>query len=196
MGPVTRYLGPWVPEAQLWQDPVPAVDHELVERRGRRGAQGEGPRLRPVGLAAGHDGVGVGRVASAAPTSAAGPTARGIRLEPQRDWAVNDPAELATVLQTLEGIQQEFNAAQSGGEDLARRPDRARRLRGGREGGEGRRPRRHRAVRAGSHRRVAGADRRRVVRGARAAGRRLPQLPAARARSCRRRRCCSTGRTC
>ena len=117
-----------------------------------------------------------------------------IRLEPQRGWAVNDPAELATVLQTLEGIQQEFNGVRL--EDLAGRPDRAGRRRGGREGGEGRRSRRHGAVRAGSHRRVAGADRRRDVRGARAAGRRLPQLPARRARSCRRRRCCWTAPTC
>ena len=109
------------------------------------------------------------RRASAAPTSAAARTARASGSRRRRTGTSTSPAELAKVLPKLEQIQQEFNDAQSGGkQDLARRPDRARRLRRGREGGEGRRARRHRAVRAGPHRRDAGADRRRVVRRARA----------------------------
>ena len=81
-------------------------------------------------------------------------------------------------------------------EGLARRPDRPGRVRGRRAGGEERRPRRHGPVRAGAHRRLAGADRRGVVRRARTDRRRVPQLPPGRERSCRRRRCCSTGPTC
>ena len=104
-----------------------------------------------------------------------------IRLAPQKDWEVNEPAELAKVLQTLEQIQQDFNGSQSGGnEGLARRPDRPGRVRGRRAGGEERRARRHGSVRAGAHRRLAGADRRGVVRRARADRRRVPQLPPSR----------------
>ena len=91
------------------------------------------------------------------------------------------------------GLQRRADRREAG---LARRPDRARRLRGGRAGGEGRRPRRHRPVHAGAHRRLPGADRRRVVRGARADRRRVPQLPPDRRQACRPRRCCSTGPTC
>jgi catalase-peroxidase len=114
MGPVSRYLGPWVPEPQLWQDPVPAVDHPLV-------GEAEISALKSTLLASGLSGAQLVRTAWAAAASFRGTDKRGgangarIRLEPQRNWAVNDPAELATVLSTLEGIQQEFNAAQSGG---------------------------------------------------------------------------------
>ena len=169
MGPVSRYLGPWVPEPQLWQDPVPAVDHDLDRRRRRRRAQGARSSTR------GCRSRSWSRTAWASAASFRGTDKRGgangarIRLAPQKDWEVNDPAELATVLPTLEGIQQEFNGAQSGGTkvslaDLIVLGG----VRGGREGGEGRRPRRHGPVRAGPHRRLAGADRRRLVRGARA----------------------------
>jgi catalase-peroxidase len=114
MGPASRYLGPWVPEPQLWQDPVPAVDHDLI------GAD-DVAALKAKVLASG---LSVSQLVSTAWASAAsfrGTDKRGgangarIRLAPQKDWEVNSPAELATVLSTLEGIQQEFNGSQSGG---------------------------------------------------------------------------------
>jgi catalase-peroxidase len=114
MGPVSRYLGPWVPEPQLWQDPVPEVDHELIGDR-------DIAALKDKILASG---LSIPQLVSTAWASAAsfrGTDKRGgangarIRLEPQKDWEVNNPAELAKVLQTLEGIQQDFNSSQSGG---------------------------------------------------------------------------------
>jgi catalase-peroxidase len=115
MGPITRYLGPEVPAEQLiWQDPVPAVDHDLI------GAH-DIAALKDAVLASG---LSISELVTTAWASAAtfrGTDKRGgangarIRLEPQNGWAVNDPAQLARVLGTLEGIQQEFNAAQSGG---------------------------------------------------------------------------------
>jgi catalase-peroxidase len=113
MGPVSRYLGPWVPEPQLWQDPVPAVDHELV-------GDAEIAALKSKLL---ESGLSVSQLASTAWASAAtfrGTDKRGgangarIRLAPQRDWEVNNPGELAKVLQTLEQVQQDFNAQSSG----------------------------------------------------------------------------------
>ena len=114
MGPVSRYLGPWVPEPQLWQDPVPEVDHELI-------GQQDIAALKDKILASG---LSVSQLVSTAWASAAsfrGTDKRGgangarIRLAPQRDWEANEPAELATVLQSLENIQHDFNGAQSGG---------------------------------------------------------------------------------
>jgi catalase-peroxidase len=113
MGPISRYLGPWVPEPQLWQDPVPAVDHELIE-------DAEVAELKEKVLASG---LPVSQLVSTAWASAAtfrGTDKRGgangarIRLAPQKDWEVNDPAELSGTLQTLEQVQQDFNSAQSG----------------------------------------------------------------------------------
>ncbi len=113
MGPLSRYLGPWVPEAQLWQDPVPPVDHALV------GAQ-EIAALKRAVLASG---LSLQRLVATAWSSAStfrGTDKRGgangarIRLAPQRDWAVNEPAELGAALQALERVQQDFNTAQSG----------------------------------------------------------------------------------
>jgi catalase-peroxidase len=118
MGPVSRFLGPWVPEPQLWQDPVPAVDHELVADEDVAELKG---RLLESGLS-------ISQLVSTAWASAAsfrGTDKRGgangarIRLEPQRNWQPNDPAELTTVLQTLEQIQKDFNASQSGGKKVS-----------------------------------------------------------------------------
>src|SRR5207249_1819296 len=114
MGPISRYLGPLVPkEPLLWQDPVPAVDHELIGER-------EIAALKAKILACG---LSISQLASTAWASAAtfrGSDKRGvangarIRLAPQKDWEVNQPAQLGKVLQTLEGIQKEFDASQSG----------------------------------------------------------------------------------
>ncbi|HLF76898.1 MAG TPA: catalase/peroxidase HPI, partial [Dehalococcoidia bacterium] len=113
MGPVTRYLGPWVPEAQPWQDPVPAVDHELIGEQDIAALKG---KILASGLS-------ISQLVSTAWASAAsfrGTDKRGgangarIRLAPQKDWAVNNPAELGQVLRTLEQIQTEFNSSQSG----------------------------------------------------------------------------------
>jgi catalase-peroxidase len=118
MGPVSRYLGPWVPEPQLWQDPVPAVDHELI-------GDADIAALKDTVLAAG---LSVSRLVSTAWASAAsfrGTDKRGgangarIRLEPQRDWEVNEPAELGKALQILERIQQDFNGTQSNGKKVS-----------------------------------------------------------------------------
>ena len=110
MGPLSRYLGPWVPEPQLWQDPVPAADHQTI------GADDVATLKRKLL----ESGLSVSQLVSTAWASAAsfrGTDKRGgangarLRLAPQKDWAVNDPSELAKVLQTLEGIQQDFNAS-------------------------------------------------------------------------------------
>ncbi|MDT4894624.1 MAG: catalase-peroxidase [Pseudonocardiales bacterium] len=114
MGPRSRYLGPWIPEPQLWQDPVPDVDHDLV-------SDADVAALKAKLL---DSGLSISQLVTTAWASAAsfrGTDKRGgangarIRLAPQKDWTVNSPAELATVLQTLERVQQEFNSAQSGG---------------------------------------------------------------------------------
>jgi catalase-peroxidase len=119
MGPIERYLGPEVPaEPQIWQDPVPAVDHELI------GAE-DVAALKATILASG---LSVAQLVSTAWASAStfrGTDKRGgangarIRLAPQKDWEANDPAALAAVLQTLEKIQQDFNATQSGGKRVS-----------------------------------------------------------------------------
>jgi catalase-peroxidase len=118
MGPGSRYLGPWVPEPQLWQDPVPDVDHELIGELDIAALKG---KVLASGLS-------ISQLVSTAWASAAsfrGTDKRGgangarIRLAPQKDWEVNDPAELAKVLQTLEQIQQEFNSTQSGGKKVS-----------------------------------------------------------------------------
>jgi catalase-peroxidase len=114
MGPISRYLGPWVPEAQLWQDPVPAVDHKLI---------GE-PEIAILKNKILNSGLSVSQLVSTAWASAStfrGSDKRGgangarIRLAPQKDWEVNNPAELAKVIATLETIQKEFNSSQKSG---------------------------------------------------------------------------------
>ena len=187
MGPLTRYLGPLVPaEPQLWQDPVPEVTHELIGTQDIATLKERNPlRLGALRLAARLDRVGLGGALPQRHRQARrGKRRARIRLAPQRDWVVNDPAELATVLQTLEGIKQDFDASQTGEEaGLARRPDRARRLRGRRAGREERGARGPGSLHAGTHGCLAGADRRRGLRGARADRRRLPQPRRAGARA-------------
>ena len=119
MGPMTRYLGPLVPdEALIWQDPVPAVDHELINDR-------DIEALKAKVLASG---LSISQLVTTAWASAAtfrGSDKRGgangarIRLEPQKNWEVNQPVELAKVLSTLEGMQQEFNRSQSGAKKVS-----------------------------------------------------------------------------
>jgi len=116
MGPRARYLGPWVPEPQLWQDPIPPVDHELVGDR-------EVAALKRKIL---DSGLSIPELVSTAWNAAAsfrGTDKRGgangarIRLAPQKDWESNEPARLARVLKTLEQIQQDFN--KSGGKKVS-----------------------------------------------------------------------------
>jgi catalase-peroxidase len=119
MGPIQRYLGPLVPkETLIWQDPIPAVNHPLIGEQ-------EISALKAKILAAG---LSVSQLVSAAWASAStfrGSDKRGgangarIRLAPQKDWEINQPAQLKTVLQKLEAIQKEFNAAQSGGKKVS-----------------------------------------------------------------------------
>ncbi len=119
MGPVARYLGPLVPqETLLWQDPIPAVTHEAVDAVDIAALKGQ---ILASGLS-------VSQLVSTAWASAStfrGSDKRGgangarIRLEPQRGWEVNDPDELSTVLRTLEGIQEAFNASQTGGKKVS-----------------------------------------------------------------------------
>jgi catalase-peroxidase len=114
MGPVSRLLGPLVPSPQLWQDPVPAVDHQLI------GDQ-DVADLKAKILASGLTTSQLVSTAWAAASSFRGSDKRGgangarIRLAPQKDWEVNQPADLKKVLQTLEKVQKDFNAAQPGG---------------------------------------------------------------------------------
>jgi len=119
MGPIARYLGPLVPREQLiWQDPLPAVDHALI-------GEEDVAALKAKILASG---LSIPQLVTTAWASAAtfrGSDKRGgangarIRLEPQKDWEVNQPAELAKVLKKLEAIEKDFNAAQSGGKKVS-----------------------------------------------------------------------------
>jgi catalase-peroxidase len=119
MGPIVRYLGPEVPtETLLWQDPLPAVPHELIDAEDIASLKGQ---ILAAGLP-------VSQLVSTAWASASsfrGSDKRGgangarIRLEPESGWEVNDPDQLATLLRTLEGIQEAFNAAQTGGKQVS-----------------------------------------------------------------------------
>src|SRR5205085_9229258 len=114
MGPIARYLGPLVPKEQLpWQDPIPALDHRLIDEQ----------EIAPLKATILASGLSVSELVSTAWASAStfrGSDKRGgangarIRLAPQRAWDANQPAQLAKVLQTLEPVQREFNASQSG----------------------------------------------------------------------------------
>jgi catalase-peroxidase len=118
MGPLSRYLGPWVPEPQLWQDPIPPVDHDLLSAEDIVGLKG---KILASGLC-------ISRLVSTAWAAAAsfrGTDKRGgangarLRLSPQRQWEVNEPAELGKALRVLEQIQQDFNRSQSGGKRVS-----------------------------------------------------------------------------
>ncbi|GAA3045775.1 catalase/peroxidase HPI [Pseudonocardia yunnanensis] len=119
MGPIQRYLGPLVPQERLiWQDPIPAVDHELV---GDEDIAALKTQILDSGLT-------VPQLVSTAWASAStfrisdkrgGANGARIRLEPQRGWQVNDPDELAQVLRTLEGIQESFGSSQTGGKKIS-----------------------------------------------------------------------------
>ncbi len=118
MGPVSRCLGPWVPDAQLWQDPVPLVDHELVDDQ-------DVASLKEKLL---RSGLSISQLVTTAWASAAsfrGTDKRGgangarIRLAPQKDWEANQPEELAKVLRVLEEIQSEFNESQPDGKKIS-----------------------------------------------------------------------------
>ncbi|MEM9414591.1 MAG: catalase/peroxidase HPI [Planctomycetota bacterium] len=118
MGPHSRGLGKWVPEPQRWQDPVPAVDHELID-------DADAATLKKSLLDSGLSVSQLVATAWAAAASFRGTDKRGgangarLRLSPQKDWAVNDPEALAKVLPVLEKVQADFNAAQSGGKQVS-----------------------------------------------------------------------------
>jgi len=118
MGPVTRLVGPEVPPAQLWQDPIPAVDHPLID-------SGDVTALKAKILASGPSVADLVKTAWASASTFRGSDKRGganggrIRLAPQKDWAVNEPAKLARVLDALERVQREFNAAQTDGTEVS-----------------------------------------------------------------------------
>ncbi|QGG94245.1 catalase/peroxidase HPI [Actinomarinicola tropica] len=119
MGPIERYLGPWVPEEpQIWQDPVPPVDHELVD-------DADVAQLKQTLL---DSGLTTDQLVATAWSAAAsyrdtdkrgGANGARIRFSPQKDWESNEPEQLASVLSTLERVQQDFNGAQSGGKKVS-----------------------------------------------------------------------------
>ena len=120
MGPVSRFLGPFVPEPQLWQDPVPEVDHELIDKKDITALK-RTLLMKKTGLS-------ISQLVFAAWASASsyrdtdkrgGANGARIRLAPQKDWEANDPAELGKVLQALEKVQQDFNSSQSGGKKVS-----------------------------------------------------------------------------
>nr|WP_090275222.1 catalase/peroxidase HPI [Mycolicibacterium komanii]CRL68177.1 catalase/peroxidase HPI [Mycolicibacterium komanii] len=118
MGPVSRYLGPWIPEEEIWQDPVPAVDHELVD-------EADIAQLKSMLLDSGLSVQQLIKTAWSSASSFRGTDKRGgangarIRLEPQKNWEANEPTELAQVLPVLERIQQEFNSSATGGKKVS-----------------------------------------------------------------------------
>jgi len=119
MGPVGPHLlGPWVPAPQLWQDPIPAVDHELIDDEAIASLKAQ---LLDSGLS-------VSQLAGTAWAAAStfrktdkrgGANGARIRLEPQRGWEVNEPGQLETALQAIEAVQQQFNSAQNGGKKVS-----------------------------------------------------------------------------
>jgi len=118
MGPVSRFLGPWVPEPQIWQDPVPTVDHALVDASDIATLKG---RILESGMSI-SDLVGAAWAAASSYRNTdhrGGANGARIRLSPQKDWAANNPAPLATVLSALEQVQQDFNGSATGGKKVS-----------------------------------------------------------------------------
>jgi catalase-peroxidase len=118
MGPVSRFLGPWIPEVQLWQDPVPAVDHPLVDAK-------DVAALKKKALESGLSVPQLVKTAWSAAGSYRNTDKRGganggrVRLEPQKNWEANEPSELSKALAALEKIQHEFNDSASGGKKIS-----------------------------------------------------------------------------
>jgi catalase-peroxidase len=118
MGPVSRFLGPWIPEVQLWQDPVPAVDHPLVDDK-------DVAALKKKALDSGLSVPQLVKTAWSAAASYRNTDKRGganggrLRLEPQKNWEANEPSELSKTLAALEKIQHEFNDSASGGKKIS-----------------------------------------------------------------------------
>src|SRR6185312_15522046 len=119
MGPIARYLGPLVPkETLIWQDPIPAVDHELI-------GEADIAALKQKILGSGLTVTQLVSTAWASASTFRGSDKRGgangarIRLAPQKNWAVNQPQQLAAVLQKLEAIQKEFNGSAAGGKKVS-----------------------------------------------------------------------------
>ena len=168
MGPIVRYLGPLVPKEELpWQDPIPAIDHELIGAAGHCSAEGENPRRWHCHFPAGLDGLGVGldvprlRQARRSQWRAHSPrAAKGLGHQP----AIRAGEGSAETRSDPEGVQRFAIRRQEG---LACGPDRSRRQRRDRESRQGRRPRREGAVHAGPHGRVAATDRRQLLCAAR-----------------------------
>ena len=197
MGPRARYLGPEVPAEELiWQDPIPAVNHKLIDEK-------DIASLKAKILASG---LSVSQLVSTAWASAStfrGSDKRGgangarIRLAPQKDWAVNQPAELAKVLKTLEGIQAEFNKAASGGKkvslaDLIVLAGCAGVEQAAKKAGHDVKV----PVHAGTHGCLAGADRRRSRSPCSNRSRTASATTSRPSTPCRPRRCWSTRRNC
>ncbi|MGN0123885.1 MAG: catalase/peroxidase HPI, partial [Rhodococcus sp. (in: high G+C Gram-positive bacteria)] len=118
MGPISRYRGPWIPEPQIWQDPVPDVDHELID-------DSDIASLKAKVLDSAATIPQLVATAWASAASFRGTDKRGgangarVRLEPQKNWEANEPEQLAQVLQILEGIQQDFNGSAGGGKKVS-----------------------------------------------------------------------------
>jgi len=118
MGPISRYLGPWIPEPQLWQDPVPAVDHPLVDEKDVAALKG---KVLECGLSVSQ----LVKTAWSAAGSYRNTDKRGganggrLRLEPQKNWEVNEPSELGKAMPVLEKIQQDFNGSAAGGKKIS-----------------------------------------------------------------------------
>ena len=177
MGPRTRYLGPEVPAEELiWQDPIPAVNHRLIDELDIASLKG---KILASDLSVSD----LITTAWASASTFRGSDKRGgangarIRLSPQKEWNVNEPVQLARVLKTLESIQSEFNsAAVRRQEGITGRPDSSGRWRWRRGSREESGSRGHGPLRPGTHGRLAGADRRGILRRARAGSGRVPQL--------------------